>query len=396
MAIDFGRAARGIATGYLSAKIADTEAQDDLNRQFILQATNQYFNVDKPNFIADEKKRENNVNLISTSLKPVYANYADARGITLSDSNTKAFIKSINDLSNADQYKIESTITERKKERTQTFDEKNKYITDQFANLKGGPGSMNITKMFFPNEGQDIAEVGVKQGDVLPGEIKSVMEIEGTGSGMYDFNNTAHRQLERIGATQFNQLFFDRNTQRFNFAISGDKNKKGDFVDSRYPTVQLLKQGYADAVKQGYEFGFEVYARDKFIQLVMDSRGIKGYTGTLPPEAPAVEAKTTEATATTTETKAVPEDGKKFDAPDTSQIGVKEDANINKQRLRPIEGEKAVSVSTVLNDVREIIARISNSPSLSDDEKEKRIEEARKIARDRIQSMGLDLDKFNI
>ena len=132
---------------------------------------------------------------------------------------------------------------------------------------------MNITNMFFPNEGQDIAEVGVKQGDVLPGEIKSVMEIEGTGSGMYDFNNTAHRQLERIGANQFNQLFFDRNTQRFNFAISGDK-RDGEFVDSRYPTVQLLKQGYADAVKQGYEFGFEVYARDKFIQLY---NGFKRY-----------------------------------------------------------------------------------------------------------------------
>ena len=396
MAIDFGRAARGIATGYLTAKVADTAAQDELNREFILQATNQYFNVDKPNFIADEKKRENNINLISTSLKPVYANYADARGITLSDANTKEFIKSINDLSNADQYKIESTITERKKERTQTFDEKNKFITDQFANLKGGPGSMNITKMFFPNEGQDIAEVGVKQGDVLPGEIKSVMEIEGTGSGMYDFNNTAHRQLERIGATQFNQLFFDRNTQRFNFAISGDKNKQGDFVDSRYPTVQLLKQGYADAVKQGYEFGFEVYARDKFIQLVMDSRNIKGYTGTLPPEAPAVEAGTTEAAATTTETKAVPEDGKKFDAPDTSQIGVKEDAKINILSKRPLEGGGFGSAATVINDLRDIIARISDSPSLSDDEKSKRIDIARSRAKERLEAMGLDPDNFNL
>ena len=392
MAIDFGRAARGIATGYLSAKVADTAAQDELNRDFILQARNQYFNVDKPNFVADEKKRSGNIDFISTKLSPVYANYADANNITLSDVNTRDFISSINDLSNEDKFKLESTITQRKKTRTQTFDEKNKFITDGFKNLKGGPGSMNITSMFFPNEGQDIAEVGVKQGDVPTTEMKSIMEIEGTG-GAYDFNNTAHRQLERIGATQFNQLFFDRNTQRFNFAISGDKNKQGDFVDSRYPTVQLLKQGYADAVKQGYEFGFEVYARDKFIQLVMDSRNIKGYTGTLPPEAPAVEAETTEAAATTTETKAVPGDNKKFDV---GQIGVKEDANINKQRLRPIEGEKAVSVSTVLNDVREIIARISDSPSLSDDEKEKRIDEARKIARDRIQSMGLDLDKFNI
>ncbi len=167
MAIDFGRAARGIATGYLTAKIADTAAQDELNREFILQATNQYFNVDKPNFVADEKKRSANIDFIATKLSPVYANYADANNITLSDVNTRDFISSINDLSNEDKFKLESTITQRKKTRNQTFDEKNKFITDQFANLKGGPGSMNITSMFFPNEGQDIAEVGVKQGDVL-------------------------------------------------------------------------------------------------------------------------------------------------------------------------------------------------------------------------------------
>jgi len=394
MAIDFGRAARGIATGYLSAKVADTAAQDELNRNFILQATDQYFNVDKPNFIADEKKRSANIDFIATKLSPVYANYADANNITLNDVNTRDFINSINDLSNEDKFKLESTITQRKKERTQTFDEKNKFITDQFANLKGGPGSMNITNMFFPNEGQDIAEVGVKQGDVPTTEMKSIMEIEGTG-GMYDFNNTAHRQLERIGATQFNQLFFDRNTQRFNFAISGDK-KDGEFVDSRYPTVQLLKKGYAEAVKQGYEFGFEVYARDKFIQLVMDSRGIKGYTGTLPPEAPAVEAGTTEAAATTTETKAVPEDGKKFDKPDTSQIGVKEDAKINIQSKRPLEGGGFGSAATVINDLRDIIARISDSPSLSDDEKSKRIDIARSRAKERLEAMGLDPDNFNL
>ena len=163
MAIDFGRAARGIATGYLTAKVADTAAQDELNREFILQATNQYFNVDKPNFIADEKKRENNINLISTSLKPVYANYADANNITLSDVNTRDFIGSINDLSNEDKYKLESTIVGRKKERVKSFDDKNKFIQEQFLKMKGGPGDMNFIKVFFPNEGNDIAEVGIKQ-----------------------------------------------------------------------------------------------------------------------------------------------------------------------------------------------------------------------------------------
>ena len=398
MAIDFGRVARGVATGYLTAKVADTAEQDRMNRDFILQARDQYFNVDKPQFVSDEKKRSANIDFIATKLSPVYANYADANNITLSDVNTRDFISSVNDLSKQDQYKLETTIVGRKKQRTQTFDEKDKFITDGFKNLKGGPGSMNITDMFFPNEGQDIAEVGVKQGDVAQSTepMKSMMEIEGAGSGMYDFNNTAHRQLERIGATQFNQLFFDRNTQRFNFGISADKNKDGDFVDSRYPTVQRLKKGYSDAVNKGYEFGFEVYARDKFIQLVMDSRGIKGYTGTLPPEESATETTTTEATTTTTESKAVPEDGKKFDAPDTSQIGVKEDAKINLQSKRKVEGGGFGSAATVINDLRDIIARISDSPSLSDDEKNSRIDIARSRAKERLEAMGLDSDNFNL
>ena len=38
MAIDFGRALRGVATGYIRQRLADTAAQDELNREFILQA----------------------------------------------------------------------------------------------------------------------------------------------------------------------------------------------------------------------------------------------------------------------------------------------------------------------------------------------------------------------
>ena len=61
-----------------------------------------------------------------------------------------------------------------------------------------------------------------------------------------------------------------------------------------------------------------------------------------------------------------------------------------------MEGGGTSSAAVVINDLREIIAKISDSPSLSADEKEKRIELAKQRARERIQSMGLDLDKFNI
>ena len=92
----------------------------------------------------------------------------------------------------------------------------------------------------------------------------------------------------------------------------------------------------------------------------------------------------------------MPGDNQKFDAPDVSKIGVKEDANINIQSQRQIEGGGTGSAAAVINDLREIISKISDSPSLSDDEKEKRIEIAKDRARERIKSMGLDLDQFNI
>ena len=381
MAIDFGRAARGIATGYLSAKVADTAAQDELNREFILQAANQYLNVDKPNFVADEKKRSANIDFIATKLSPVYANYADARGITLNDVNTRDFISSINDLSNEDKFKIESSIVSRKKERTKTFDEQNKFITDQFANLPGGPGSTNITSMFFPNEGQDIAEVGVKQGTVPTGEMQSIMQIEGTG-GIYDFDK--HR-VPRNNASNFFTGFFVNDLRQPSISFP-----KGT---PQFELMQELLKGYDEAEAAGFNKGKYEYARLNYIDQELKREGITGF----PTGFPTVKkAETTEAPATTTETKAVPEDGKKFDKPDTSKIGVKEDAKINILSNRPMEGGGTSSAAVVINDLREIIAKISDSPSLSADEKEKRIELAKQRARERIQSMGLDLDKFNI
>ena len=379
MAIDFGRAARGIATGYLTAKVADTAAQDELNREFILQARNQYFNVDKPNFIAEEKTRSANVDFISTKLSPVYANYADAQNITLSDSNTKDFVNSVNNLANEDKFKLESTITQRKKERTKTFDENNAFITDQFNNLKGGFGSINMTKMFFPNEGEDIAQVGVNQ--MTKASIPSLKEIQGGGT-IYNFDE--HR-VPRNNASNFFTGFFVNDLRQPTTSFPKDT--------PQFVLMNELLSDYDEAVAAGFKKGKYEYARLKYIDQELQREGITGF----PIMTEEVKSVTTQDTkAESQDTKAVPQDGKKFDAPDTSEIGVKEDAKINIKSQRPLEEGGTSSAAVVINDLREIIAKISDSPSLSADEKEKRIELAKQRARDRIQSMGLDLDKFNI
>ena len=394
MAIDFGRAARGIATGYLTAKVADTAQRDKQNGLFIQAAAEKYFNEDKPQFVADEKLRHNNFLTIKRDKGLAFAQYADSEAggfATTSLNATKNFLNTVKELRPEQIKVIESNYSERKKGRVQTFNEKNAYLKEYFKSLPGGLAD-NVLEIQLPDEGKDVSVTGIKQGDTMKTTTQEpttgLMDINNV-SGVYDLNKTEHRQLERIAAGQFNQLFFDRNTQRFNFTISGDK-KSGEFIDSRYPTVQLLKKGYSDAVKQGYEFGFEVYARDKFVQLVMDSRDIKGYQGTLPPEK--IETKAEE---TKTEIKAAPGDGQKFDAPDVSKIGVKE--GVNEKSRQVIDG-KVVSytdASDSINKLREAISKISNSNILSDDQKEKNIDIARERTRQKIIEMGLDPDKFS-
>jgi len=402
MAIDFGRAARGIATGYIGAKVADTAAQDELNREFILRASDQYFNVDKPQFVADERKRSANIDFISTKLSPVYANYADANNITLSDVNTRDFISSINDLSNEDKFKIESTITQRKKTRTQTFDEKNKFITDQFKNLKGGPGSMNITSMFFPNEGQDIAEVGVKQGIAAPtDDMQSMMQIQGDG-GSFDIMIGRHA-TEASKANTFFTNFFRNDVGQPSISFAEGS--------AQYPLLQELLQGYDEAVANGYKDGQYQYARNRYIERELKKANITNYPTGIP------EVAKEEVATETTESKSVPGDGKKFDADTFGQR--KEDApqiNLmsNRKMIEATEDQRVDNPANIINEARESIASIMEyddvkadivlqraglnqfMTSTLDEKKQALIANARQLAKDEIKNIGLNPDNFEL
>ena len=192
--VDISRAVRGIATGYISEVVKDRERADKEKYENLQYAKRQYFEVDKPAFIKQEEVRENNYNIISGTLSPVYANYGDALGVTLNNESTKLFLKQIKDKSNEEQYRIQSSYIDRKKGRVKSFDERTSEVRESLVNLPGGPGSMNMMNYFFPNEGEDPAEVGIGQGqatgtmdtqtaaagDIPMMPMKSIMDIEGT------------------------------------------------------------------------------------------------------------------------------------------------------------------------------------------------------------------------
>jgi len=86
MAIDFGRMFRNVATGYLSAKIANTEANDKLNARIIEAAGLKYYDETLPN----HKKNETNRAQAYTQLTKILgseqaADYFDANGFITGD-----------------------------------------------------------------------------------------------------------------------------------------------------------------------------------------------------------------------------------------------------------------------------------------------------------------------
>ena len=77
MAIDWGRMARGVATGYLGAKIANTEANDKLNANIIEAAGLRFHEKTYPEWEEKEKNRKNAYNTLAQLYGEDAAEYFD-------------------------------------------------------------------------------------------------------------------------------------------------------------------------------------------------------------------------------------------------------------------------------------------------------------------------------
>ena len=86
MAIDWGRVAKGVTTGYLSAKIANTAANDELNADIIRAAGLEYYTKTLPDFKDTEKNKATAYKQISTYFDSEQAaDYFDANGFITGD-----------------------------------------------------------------------------------------------------------------------------------------------------------------------------------------------------------------------------------------------------------------------------------------------------------------------
>jgi hypothetical protein len=200
MAIDFGRMFRNVATGYLSAKIANTEANDKLNANIIERAGLNFYENTLPEWQKTEKIRETEFKQISSAYGEDFANAAAEEGWITGDGNAFNNISSILKTKNIDKNYFKgkkfSTFAERKALRTEEIQNKEKTI----MGLTSGSSKIgNMTAELLLQDNQTMTDAGtgtidtatetqpsnVEGAPVVPIQERSTMEADVTTGSLF-------------------------------------------------------------------------------------------------------------------------------------------------------------------------------------------------------------------
>jgi hypothetical protein len=147
---------RSIATGYLGAKIANTEANDRLKASILESAgTNFYTNI-LPNAIEDEKLRKNNYNTLASKYTTNFAEIADASGYTADDASMQRLYADL-EANNLDEEKLKAANFEtdynmRYNTRVKSFEEKYNPILNQIGLKEIGGLGFNTVESLVGNK----------------------------------------------------------------------------------------------------------------------------------------------------------------------------------------------------------------------------------------------------
>ena len=146
MAIDWGRMARGVATGYLSAKIANTEANDKLNADIIKAAGLKFHEKTYPEWEKKQELYEKDYKMVEAIHGAKVANYFGEKGLfgTGSGLNDVESILSKYNISKTELNKLDlSTFEERKASRLEDIQSKERQIMElTTGSSKIGPSTI--------------------------------------------------------------------------------------------------------------------------------------------------------------------------------------------------------------------------------------------------------------
>tara|TARA_R100000808_G_scaffold5676_1_gene17070 strand:+ start:1034 stop:2065 length:1032 start_codon:yes stop_codon:yes gene_type:complete len=288
MAIDFGRMFKNVATGYLSAKIANTEANDALKADIIKQASLNFYNNTLPEYQKKEKNRKETYGKVSSRYGGDVAEYMDQNGFIAGSSTDFAnIVELLGANENFNETKLKAyleatkagTYESRSQGRLEDIQEREKFVTGNLE--KNQIGSM--TAQLFLGKDKTMTDATATT-DMKPDTATETITTPSTQVG--PVVTEAKTETREIPLPTYEDIFGSgEETLQTNFSKMSYENKTRIIDDARqeYQAVygfdkltglpkvpENYKLKYKELVKSNPEeyknITLEKYAYDRFFK----------------------------------------------------------------------------------------------------------------------------------
>ena len=242
MAIDFGRMARGIATGYIGQKLANTAANDELKAGIIERAGINFYENTLPEFQKKEKSREETYKKLSARYGSNVAEYMDQEGFITGNPNDYAnIVKELGANDNFNETKLKAYLKatnagsyeSRKEGRVSAIQDREKFVTGNLSKNQIGDMTAKLflsTDQTMTDASEATAPKTMTEQVTVPGEM-----VPGTPIKTMDTVET-----KEVPLPTYEDIFGDGlEKQETNFfALSlADREKLQGQSDQQYKTI---------------------------------------------------------------------------------------------------------------------------------------------------------------
>ncbi len=272
MAIDWGRMARGVATGYLSAKIANTEANDALNADIIKAAGLRFHEKTYPEWEEKEKNRKNAYNTLSQLYGADAAEYFDRENLLLGDGKDLTRVGAMFSAKGWDSPSVvqnemkaylaqsKSTYDSRYQSRVQDIESRRKLIMKGLEDGKMGPLTAQLA-----TQDTIMTDAGTGTGETLPTETVMVPGEMVPGTPIKTMDTKETRTITPK-TYQLSDLFKDTTTGKQSFLDLEDPVDKdrllsearqefnGTYIEEGTGRLKISKE-WKDEFNQGKKDG---------------------------------------------------------------------------------------------------------------------------------------------
>ena len=288
MAIDWGRMARGVATGYLSAKIANTEANDEMNANIAERSGLNFYENTLPDFLTSEKTRKETFSKVSAQYGPDVATYMDREKFITGDPNDyKNIVTMLGSNKGLNETRLKAyleavsagTYAERAERRVSKIQNREKTI----MGLTSGSSKIgNMTAELLVEKPETMTDAGVGAGPVMATETVTTPAVEGSQVGPVITEAVPEKtETKEIPLPTYEEIFGDTDKAENVFlkmkredklAVKKVSNtefekKFTNSVTGLFTVPKIYKEGYAAlSDEQKKKETLRSYAQDRYFK----------------------------------------------------------------------------------------------------------------------------------